>query len=92
MKADAMPRDIPGHVIPPPEKRGLSESEAASYIGVGLTLFREMVADRRMPRPRRINRRVVWDRRELDLYFDQLPHDREEGAEANDDPYAEFIA
>jgi len=83
---------MPGHVIPPPEKRGLSEPEAASYIGVGLTLFREMVADRRMPRPRRINRRVVWDRRELDLYFDRLPHDQEEEVQAENDPYGEFRA
>jgi len=87
-----MARERPGDVLPPPEKRGLQEPEAAAYVGVGLTLFREMVADRRMPHPRRINRRVVWDRRELDLYFDQLPHDQEEEAQAADDPYGDFAA
>jgi hypothetical protein len=34
-----------------------------------------MVEDRRMPKPRVINRRRVWDRRELDEAFDDLPHD-----------------
>lgn len=53
--------------------RGLSREEAARWIGVGTTLFDEMVADRRMPRPRRIGRRTVWDRIELDMAFTELP-------------------
>jgi hypothetical protein len=31
--------------------RGMSRDEAARYIGVGVTKFDEMVADRRMPPP-----------------------------------------
>ena len=53
--------------------RGLSRLEAARYIGVGPTLFDEMVVDRRMPRPKRINNRTVWDRVELDIAFSALP-------------------
>jgi len=53
--------------------RGLSREEAARYIGVGPTLFDEMVADGRMPRPRRINARTIWDRHSLDIAFSALP-------------------
>jgi excisionase family DNA binding protein len=38
--------------------RGLSRDEAARYIGVGTTKFDEMVADGRMPRPKRIDGRT----------------------------------
>lgn len=53
--------------------RGLSREEAARYIGVGSTLFDEMVADGRMPKPKRINSRTVWDRVALDIAFTSLP-------------------
>jgi predicted DNA-binding transcriptional regulator AlpA len=61
--------------LPP---RGLSRVEAADYIGVSATLFDQMVADRRMPWPKRINSRVVWDRIQLDAAFAALPNDGEE--------------
>jgi predicted DNA-binding transcriptional regulator AlpA len=58
--------------------RGLSREEAARYIGVGSTLFDEMVADGRMPRPKSINSRAIWDRVALDIAFTSLPNkDRE---------------
>jgi excisionase family DNA binding protein len=53
--------------------RGLSREEAARYVGIGVTLFDEMVADGRMPRPKVINRRVVWDRLAVDAHFADLP-------------------
>ncbi|RUW55833.1 hypothetical protein [Mesorhizobium sp. M8A.F.Ca.ET.021.01.1.1] len=56
--------------LPP---RGLSRVEAAAYIGVGTTLFDAMVEDGRMPPPKRINTRAVWDRTALDVFFDALP-------------------
>lgn len=52
--------------------RGLSREEAARYIGVSTTLFDEMVADGRMPRAKKINSRVVWDRFALDAAFSDL--------------------
>jgi excisionase family DNA binding protein len=55
--------------------RGLSRDEAARYIGVGTTKFDEMVADGRMPRPKRINGRVVWDRLKIEAAFSDLPDD-----------------
>lgn len=53
--------------------RGLSRDEAARYIGVSSTLFDEMVADGRMPRPKRANTRTLWDRIALDAAFSDLP-------------------
>lgn len=51
----------------------MSRVEAARYIGVGATKFDEMVSDGRMPRPRRIDGRVVWDRLKIDAAFSDLP-------------------
>lgn len=56
-----------------PERRGLSREEAAGYIGVSATKFDELVVDGRMPKPRWIDRRKVWDRRSLDAAFEELP-------------------
>ena len=52
--------------------RGLSRTEAASYIGISSSLFDQMVKDGRMPKPIRIGSRVLWDKRELDEAFDLL--------------------
>jgi hypothetical protein len=54
-------------------RRGLCREEAAIYVGVSPTLFDEMVADSRMPQPKIINARKVWDLKRLDLAFDALP-------------------
>ena len=59
-----------GIVYPP---RGLSRDEAARYVGIGVTLFDQMVADGRMPGPKVINSRKVWDRQRLDVAFEDLP-------------------
>lgn len=61
--------------------RGLSRLESARYIGVSASLFDRMVQDGRMPKPKRINSRTVWDRHQLDSCFDALP---EIGAEPDD--------
>ena len=58
--------------LPP---RGLSREEAAAYVGIGATKFDEMVVDGRMPRPKRIDGRKVWDRLRLDTAFAALPTD-----------------
>lgn len=64
-------------------RRGLSRIEAAIYVGVGLTKFDELVAEGRMPGPRLIDGRKVWDIRGLDLAFDDLPVDGQEGTWAD---------
>ena len=60
------------HLRPIP-RRGLSRVESSVYVGVSPTLFDEMVKDGRMPMPKRINGRVVWDIRALDEAFETLP-------------------
>ncbi len=77
-----------GNVLPlslPP--RGLSRVESAAYVGVSPSLFDSMVKDGRMPPPKRINGRTVWDRKRLDAAFDALPDD---GAGSN--PWDEVAA
>ena len=54
-------------------RRGLSREEAALYVGISASKFDMLVVDGRMPRPRQIDRRKVWDIRSLDLAFDALP-------------------
>jgi predicted DNA-binding transcriptional regulator AlpA len=58
------------------EPRGLNRVKSAAYVGVSPALFDEMVRDGRMPPPKRINSRLVWDRKQLDEAFEALP-DRE---------------
>jgi len=53
-------------------RRAASRASTAEYIGVGVTKFDEMVGDGRMPRPKRIDGRKVWDRVKLDEAFDAL--------------------
>lgn len=68
MKADPL-------AYPP---RGLSREEAARYIGVGPSKFDEMVADGRMPKPKRIDSRTVWDRVALDVHFSSLSEEKDD--------------
>lgn len=60
--------------------RGMSREDAAHYIGISTSKFDEMVMDNRMPRPRQLDGRTLWDRVELDMAFSQLPH-QEKGNE-----------
>jgi excisionase family DNA binding protein len=59
--------------VRPIPRRGLSRDEAAMYIGISATKFDELVRDGRMPGPKRIDGRKVWDVRDLDVAFDALP-------------------
>jgi predicted DNA-binding transcriptional regulator AlpA len=56
---------------------GLGEIEAAAAIGVSASKFRLLVKEARMPRPRRIDGRSVWDVDELRAAFKALPHQGE---------------
>ena len=57
----------------PIPRRGLSRIEAAMYLGVGANKFDEMVTDGRMPKPKCIDTRKVWDILAIDRAFDLLP-------------------
>jgi excisionase family DNA binding protein len=59
--------------------RGLNRVEASAYVGVSPTTFDRMVADGRMPRPKRVGERRVWDRTALDQSFAALPTENDDG-------------
>jgi hypothetical protein len=69
------------------EPRGPSRVRSAAYIGVSPTKFDEMVSDGRMPPPKRIDGRKVWDRRMLDEAFEGLP---DGGATHDTNPWNEL--
>ncbi len=75
------------HAVLPPSlpPRGLSHVQSARYIGIGTTKFSEMVADGRMPQPKRIDGRSIWDRLEIDEAFAALP------SEADSNPWDEDV-
>ncbi len=62
--------------------RGLSRIPASEYVGCSPRKFDTMVADGDMPQPRLIGAKKVWDRVELDEFFEALPRAGE--AEIND--------
>jgi excisionase family DNA binding protein len=66
------------------EPRGLSREEAADYIGVSPVTFDKMVADGRMPQPKVINSRIVWDRWELDAAFTAIPNRNQDTSPADE--------
>jgi predicted DNA-binding transcriptional regulator AlpA len=66
-----------------PLRRGFSEAEAAMYIGLGASKFAELVKDGRMPRPRVIDNRRVWDIDDIDAAFRALPIEGEEQKDSN---------
>tara|TARA_B100001248_G_C27325506_1_gene428824 strand:- start:898 stop:1095 length:198 start_codon:yes stop_codon:yes gene_type:complete len=53
--------------------RLLNIVQAAKYLGIGQVTFRKMVDRGDAPKPIQItDRRVVWDRKQLDLFIDNL--------------------
>lgn len=57
---------------------GLSREIAAAFIGVSPSKFDQLVKDGRMPKPKKIDNRCVWDRQKIELAFGQLPGDGED--------------
>lgn len=66
--SSAAPTCLPASLAP----RGLSRVQAAEYIGIGATKFDELVSQGRMPKPKRIGGRTIWDRVKLDEAFAAL--------------------
>lgn len=76
-------RSRPGPTISLPP-RGISRQLASVYIGVSVGKFDQMVSDGRMPAPKRIDGRKLWDRDALDQAFWALPDD---GVSAEQNPW-----
>src|SRR5262249_39436354 len=73
--------------VRPIPRGGLSRDEAAMYIGISATKFDELVRDGRMPGPKRIDARKVWDVRDLDVAFDALPSENPASQESTWDDF-----
>lgn len=71
-------------------RRGLSEGEAAVYVGISPTYFRDLVGREVMPKPRLIGRRRVWDIIELNAAFDELPRDGHEAEQTFTNSWADY--
>lgn len=81
MNARARPRDA---LSPLPTRIGLSRDEAAAFVGVSANTFGKMVDEGRMPRPRVVNARRLWNAREVEAAFAALPRD---GDDASSNPW-----
>lgn len=83
------------YAIAPEGRLGLSRVQAAEYIGVSPSLFDQMVARGHMPPPRRYGSRTIWDRRQVDEAFSEIPQseiDRMSGrAIVGKDPHLDLI-
>ena len=55
--------------------RGLSRSQAAQYIGISNGTFEKLIRAGKMPLPKRIGQRAVWDVVALDLAFERIADD-----------------
>lgn len=69
-------------------RRGLGEAEAALYVGLGVTKFGALVKDRRMPPPRIIDGRRIWDVDDLDAAFKEFPY---EGGEPKHNSWDDLV-
>jgi hypothetical protein len=74
---------MPRHSALPPNlaPRLIPREASAEYISVSPAKFDQMVGDGRMPKPRTIDRRRVWDIVELDVAVAALPHEGDEGGD-----------
>lgn len=72
------------------EKLGLSLGEAAFRCGIGVATFEWLVDHDKMPKPRKIRNRRVWDRRAVDEAFARIMSGETVGGETEDaeDEYA----
>lgn len=58
-------------------RRGFPCALAADYLGISPSKFRQLVAAKKIPAPRLIDSKRVWDKYDLDDFFDNLPRDGE---------------
>lgn len=65
--------DKQDHLAYPP--RLLRPDSAARYLSMGTSTFLRMVAEGKLPKPKRIGGIVAWDRWKLDAYVDDTSDD-----------------
>jgi predicted DNA-binding transcriptional regulator AlpA len=55
------------------QRIGLSRQESATFIGIGVTKFDELVSAGIMPQPRKFGSRKIWVRAELEIALISIP-------------------
>jgi predicted DNA-binding transcriptional regulator AlpA len=55
--------------------RGMRAPRAAAYLGMSESSFLALVAESKMPKPKKIKGMAIWDRHALDAAFDNLGGD-----------------
>ena len=68
-----MPSQLQDQLSYPP--RGLRAARAAAYLGMSESSFLSLVAEGRMPKPKKLRGMAIWDRLELDAAFEALAGD-----------------
>ena len=65
----------------------VSETEAADMLGIGRTLFRDLVGEGHLPKPRKVpgRRRQIWDVDELRTAYRCWVRDGEDSDEFEDE-------
>ncbi len=66
-RTDILPRSLPPLAV----RREL----AAALFDLSPTKFDQLVADSRMPKPKKVDGRVIWSVRKLEIAFDALPEE-----------------
>lgn len=65
-----MPEKVDPYAYAP---RAMGIEAASRYLAISPSKFSQLVAEGRLPKPRKIDKRSVWDRHQLDQFFEDLP-------------------
>jgi excisionase family DNA binding protein len=68
-----MTEKLQDHLAYPP--RLLRADRAAAYLGIGTRTFMRLVAEGKLPKPKRLSGVVAWDRYRLDAAIDDAADD-----------------
>jgi hypothetical protein len=71
-------------------RRGLDEGEAAVYLSLSPSLFRQLVVRDIMPCPRLVGGRRTWDIEDLDRAFLALPREQGRGVDSEANSWDDF--
>ena len=63
--------------------RGLRASRAAAYVGMSENTFLDLVTEGKMPKPMRIRGMNIWDRLELDHWFERYKPEQDAARKRN---------
>ena len=69
--------------------RLMARSAAAQYLGIGITMFDELVAEGMIPKPKKMRSKYLWDRIDLEGVANELERDDRSVKQKMFDHYSE---